>query len=408
MNNDELLETYLDALRKDPHTPVPAGLDPDLAAFARTLYTAYPAESGMSTALQKRIWERALSAAMHTQTELSVPSANGRHHSDSEPNRRDSMIHPTLMKRPALAHPGLLTGTAALLVILIAGALTLSSLGSNKPGGTNTIGLQAPTETGTSTLIPTSTPLRRLVEVTATPIPFQPTVPPPSFEDATPAVLPFLIEGRLAADKPYHAYKFTATESGVVRLLAISKSFQPTLEFTISGSAGQGGGGGGGGGSSDPNAPVFVPVEQFLMVNAGMEVVVALSGGEGDFTLSATFSTIGEIRYDVPLSVQMSPDQTFAYVAFKGTAGTVLTVEVGKTEGVDLMLDLAEVVQVLPMAAQVSSPFQVSDDDGGSGVSPEIFQVTLPRTTTYVVIVKLKHPTDSADILLAVLTVRGQ
>lgn len=423
------------------------------------------------------------------------------------------MIYPALAQRPSRLSPGLLTGAAALMVILLVGMLAVNlPFGS---GGSESAGLQSPSETATAiptaTLMPANTTdssvlislgstLRRdetgkqvffavdgvnpalisklrvelresqsqtlvyvgevtsppfelvavpmdslaagwyrlevtgldaqgrafsntailefehtpvsvapLASVTATPIPFQPTVPPPSFEDATPAVLPFLIEGRLAADKPYRAYKFTAAESGVVRLLAISKSFQPTLEFTISGSAGQGGGGGGGGGGgSDPNAPIFMPTEQFLMVNAGMEVVVALSGGEGDFTLSATFSTIGEIRYDDPLSVQMSPDQTFAYVAFKGTAGTVLTVEVGKTEGVDLMLDLAEVVQMLPMAAQVSSPFQVSDDDGGSGVSPEIFQVTLPRTTTYVVIVKLKHPTDSADILLAVLTVRGQ
>ncbi|MBE2196701.1 MAG: hypothetical protein IAE83_21200, partial [Anaerolinea sp.] len=350
MNNDELLETYLDAFRKDPNTPVPAGLDPDLAAFVRALATAYPAESGMPEALQKRIWERALSAAMRTQTELPVPSANGRHHlSDRDSQRRPPMIYPTLTQRPSRPSPGLLTGAAALIMILFVGVFAVNlPFGS---GGSGLTGLQSPSETATAiptaTLLPTNTldspvlislgsTLRRdengkqvfftvdgvnpalisrlrielresqsqtlvyvgevtsppfelvavtmdslavgwyrlevtgldaagravsntailefehtpvsvapLASVTATPIPFQPTVPPPSFEDATPSVLPFLIEGQLAADKPYRAYKFTATESGVVRLLAISKSFQPTLEFTISGNGGQGGGGGG-------------------------------------------------------------------------------------------------------------------------------------------------------------------
>jgi len=54
---EELLEVYLDALSSDPDAPVPAGLDRDMAQFARTLALS------QQQAIQSRSWKNALATA---------------------------------------------------------------------------------------------------------------------------------------------------------------------------------------------------------------------------------------------------------------------------------------------------------------------------------------------------------
>jgi tetratricopeptide (TPR) repeat protein len=144
MNDAELFDQYLDALRRDPNAAPPAGLDAESAAFIRVLAAAEK-PSASTDAVRDRVWHKALSLAQNEADTFSRPSSkNGQFeqkltllkssdhiHVEEDDTRNTTTALPTHPSAPRTRPPTvryfwqytLTIGAAIVIVALIGGLL---------------------------------------------------------------------------------------------------------------------------------------------------------------------------------------------------------------------------------------------------------------------------------------------
>ncbi len=109
----------------------------------------------------------------------------------------------------------------------------------------------------------------------------------------------------------------------------------------------------------------------------------SLSGDTaGSFTLSLSKTEIEALSYDTPTEVSFAPNDTVKYFTFDGTAGDLVTISGNSNASIDTNLTLSD-----PNNSQVAS-----DDNGGPGLDPEIYQQILSTSGTYTVALQAVAP----------------
>ncbi|NJR12733.1 hypothetical protein HC776_02380, partial [bacterium] len=110
----------------------------------------------------------------------------------------------------------------------------------------------------------------------------------------------------------------------------------------------------------------------------------------GEFTLQVQAVTLEEIRADSPQTLNFSSDAQIYYFSFEGRVGDVIDLTAVSEDGTDTYLTLTD------EAGEIIT----SDDDGGTGYDPEIYQFTLFTAGRYTITVSTTDTTGSAELLL--------
>ncbi|HVU12834.1 MAG TPA: PPC domain-containing protein [Phototrophicaceae bacterium] len=113
----------------------------------------------------------------------------------------------------------------------------------------------------------------------------------------------------------------------------------------------------------------------------------------GAFTLTLSKIDVASLQYDQATQVSFTPNDTAKYFTFDATAGDIVTITADDNEGgtFDTSLTLND-----PTNYQVTT-----DDNGGPGLDPEIFQQLITTSGTYTVVLQAVAP-GSADVTLTV------
>src|SRR5664279_1729955 len=102
----------------------------------------------------------------------------------------------------------------------------------------------------------------------------------------------------------------------------------------------------------------------------------------GSFTLTLSKTDVTALSFNTPVEVSLTPTDTGKYFTFDGTAGDLVTITADSGDTIDTSLTLND-----------SSNTQVaSDDNGGPGNDPEIYQQLLTTTGSYTVALQVVTP----------------
>ncbi|MEP7290411.1 MAG: PPC domain-containing protein [Chloroflexota bacterium] len=133
-------------------------------------------------------------------------------------------------------------------------------------------------------------------------------------------------------------------------------------------------------------------IAQYALPEDGIYRVQAASFGgsaTGNFTLTLNKLDIASIDFNEPLEVDFTGDDDTLYFVFAGTAGDSVTISADSHGSFDTDLVLRDLY-----SSEVAS-----DQDGGSGNDPEIFQQSLSRSGTYTIAVTAVHPGEGTVTL---------
>jgi hypothetical protein len=408
MNERDLLDSYLDALARDPNAPVPPGLDANFAAFVRDLAQTDPsANPALSPAVQRRVWKRALAEAQ------------------KQAKKERPMQLSMQLSKPTLHRPGALTLGAAGVVMLILCAALLSALNRPDPDGSDYAapgaGVQAQESAtpsplpslvpaGTATLLPTEVqPVSTLImgtlqppviinESTATPVQIVPTVPPLPNIDATevqPMPIPGSRSGTLTAEQDTVLYELTAESDALLRIAVGATNGNVAAVIAY----------------SDGNAVAqaysgYAEVnEMFLNVKAGdvLQVFVVLGDKTttDDYVLHVDPAEQYELTFEetdaglpryTAFAQQMATSGVVSAFTFSAEAGDVLDIMPSRIaagyDGWDRKMILEEI-------SDSQERLYLIDSDSGQLGEPEFYNLRIPRTGTYRIIVMAEELTNS-------------
>ncbi len=113
----------------------------------------------------------------------------------------------------------------------------------------------------------------------------------------------------------------------------------------------------------------------------------------GAFTLTLSKVNVTAVQYDQAANVSFKPSDTSKYFTFDATAGDIVTITANDNSGgtFDTSLTLND-----PTNYQITT-----DDNGGPGLDPEIFQQLITTSGTYTVVLQAVTP-GSADVSLLI------
>ncbi len=111
----------------------------------------------------------------------------------------------------------------------------------------------------------------------------------------------------------------------------------------------------------------------------------------GAYTVTLNKAEVNNVSYDTPTEVNFTTSDSGKYFTFEGTSGDLVTISADSGGSIDTSLTLSD-----PNGYQVAS-----DDDGGSGFDPEIYQQLLSSTGTYTVALTAAAP-GSGKVTLTV------
>ncbi|GIK63361.1 MAG: hypothetical protein BroJett018_11550 [Chloroflexota bacterium] len=389
----ELLDLYLQALTRDPQTPVPPGLDEKMATFARQLMDADGIEVPVLAA-QQRVWEKMMDAAQKSSPSV---SSNGRTHSSLRQLNMEEMMNSTLAPRLE----GYTTGrrlnfslvVAALVVMVFAVtmvAIVMSPRGDKTIGA---VGLQVsdtpiPQQLTATAFIGNATATAQaLVDDLSTPTPFPTSAPAFSLPPYQPALIPLEIDmsvdGAVSADEPTYYYMIQG-QAGDVLSVTVNASDMVSLGYSlqyapqVGGGNSSGGGGGGGGGG-----PTGQPITQVLTIPIAENAVIIFSvennaGGRPiTYTIDLGQVEVPMLYYGEIVSGTYTPETNpafpYTYYDFVGRRGDIVDILVDG-EGMDAVMRLSRIGDNRELR---------SDDDSGSVYNPEILGFQLPADGTY-------------------------
>jgi len=111
----------------------------------------------------------------------------------------------------------------------------------------------------------------------------------------------------------------------------------------------------------------------------------------GDFTLQVHAVTLDEITSDAPQTMTFSATSQLYYFSFDGEVGDVIDIVVTSDDDVDTVLTLTDAL----------GSIITSDDDGGTGYNPEIYQFSLSVSGTYMIFISTTDTVGTAEIVLS-------
>ncbi len=378
----ELLEQFLNALAQDSQAAAPPELDAETAAFARMMAANPPVEPGVAD----RLWLRALSGAIKPHNHKALPI----NESEWETQTMTTLPLEHPQKRPLLPY----TLVAAITTLVLLGAILLAAQTMGTRPNIPAALLQAETETPTTVPTLTPTPVAGGAEFV------QPQAMT-SLEDvlqqypATALELDTDYNGELNAQAPYVAFIYVAPEAMTLVTLVDTQGFAAMAAFSVRSAPvntpfGSGGGGGGGGG------PVQSPQLTELQAGDTMNVIFSSqnsaqinSGG----SYHIRFERLQPTSIDPNSAVNDTIDAAHPYRAysFEVSAGDMFSVRVDDAN-LDSKLDLRS----------IQRQFSASDDDGGLGFNPELFNLMTAIDDTILVLVSPALNGQTGEFTLSV------
>ena len=186
------------------------------------------------------------------------------------------------------------------------------------------------------------------------------------------------VEGELTASTPSIDYLFSGEADDVVVISQTSDDFDSYLYLLDSNGNELTRNDDGGGNSNSLIGPFTLPSTGSFTVRAG-----SYSGsGTGSFTLTINQIDIAPIEFDEELEVTFTPADDAKYFTFEGTVGDIVTISADSDGEFDTDLALQDLY----------NSTVASDEDGGSGSDPEIFQYSLTTTGTYTIVLTAPNP----------------
>jgi uncharacterized protein YpmB len=111
---------------------------------------------------------------------------------------------------------------------------------------------------------------------------------------------------------------------------------------------------------------------------------------EGEFVLTITTMNVGDIAYNQPTQISLSPESASQLLSFEGKVGEVIAVVANGN--VDTVLSLND-----PLGYEVAV-----DDDGGTGYNPEIVRYVIVADGTYILRVGTYDTTTSGSVIVTI------
>jgi len=180
------------------------------------------------------------------------------------------------------------------------------------------------------------------------------------------------IDGELTTAQPSIDFLFTGEADDVVVIAQNSNDFDSYLILLDSNGSELTRNDDGGGNSNSLIGPFTLPSTGTFTIRAG-----SYSGSAtGNFTLTLNKIDMTAIDFDEELEVSFTPASSEKYFTFEGTTGDVVTIAADSNGTFDTNLALRDLY----------NSTVASDEDGGAGADPEIFQYTLTTTGTYTIV----------------------
>ena len=193
------------------------------------------------------------------------------------------------------------------------------------------------------------------------------------------------INGQLTLDEPSLDYVFTGQAGDVIVATESSDDFDSYLHLLDSSGMELTYNDDGGGNLNSLIGPYTLPSTGSYTLRAGS----LSSDSEGAFTLTLTKTEIEAIEYNEPVTVTFDENDTGKYFTFEGTAGDLVSISVDSGGSINTSLALSDMYN-----SQI-----MSDDDGGAGFDPEIYNQLLSSSGTYTISVLVVSP-GSGEVTL--------
>ena len=199
-----------------------------------------------------------------------------------------------------------------------------------------------------------------------------------------------VVNAELTSSSPTIDYLFTGAADDVVVISQTSTDFDSYLILLDSRGNELTRNDDGGGSSNSLIGPYTLPSTGTFTIRAG-----SYSGSAtGNFTLTLNKIDMTAVDFDEELEVSFTPASSEKYFTFSGTAGDVVTISADSNGTFDTNLVLRDLY----------NSTVASDEDGGAGADPEIYQYTLTTSGTYTIVLTAPNPGNGKVTLLVART----
>lgn len=183
-----------------------------------------------------------------------------------------------------------------------------------------------------------------------------------------------VVQGELTLEEPSKDYLFTGQAGDVIVATESSDDFDSYLHLLDSSGTELIYNDDSGGNLNSRIGPYTLPSTGSYTLRAGS----LSSDSAGSFTLTLDKTEVTAVEYNEAVEVTFDEGDQAKYFTFSGTSGDLVTISVDSNGSINTSLTLTD-----------SNNSQInSDEDGGSGFDPEIYQQLLTTSGTYTVVVQ--------------------